>query len=37
MHEIELEECERQIRDREQYMAAMDAEMCARGGGIRMD
>ena len=36
MHERELEEHERQIRDREQYMAAMDAEMCARGVGIRM-
>ena len=36
MCETELEGHERQITDREQYMAAVDAEMHARGDGIRM-
>ena len=32
----ELEECERTLRDREQYMAAYDAKMHARGNGLGM-
>ena len=36
MCERELEEHERTLRAREQYMAAYDAEMHARGNGLRM-
>ena len=36
MCERDLEECERTLRDREQYMATYDAKMCACGNGLGM-